>query len=153
MAWSKRRAGKNGIDTFKTRMKSKWHVYVLKQTILFQSCLVFYFLRVIHSFTTIVAVSTYYYNTYCTHTCHVFRSTPPVPMTKYNLEEFKPVQYEAVFLNRPYLDHLCKYGVYIFIISSQLLLSDSLRYTRALLSCMQVDNTCLPKHTLSEPPL
>ncbi|XP_052813115.1 uncharacterized protein LOC128240501 isoform X5 [Mya arenaria] len=42
--------------------------------------------------------------------------TPPihyhrtrVPMVKYNLEEFKPVQYEAIFLNRPYLDHLCKY--------------------------------------------
>ncbi|WAR10696.1 OBSCN-like protein, partial [Mya arenaria] len=32
-----------------------------------------------------------------------------LPMVKYNLEEFKPVQYEAIFLNRPYLDHLCKY--------------------------------------------
>ncbi|KAH3753169.1 hypothetical protein DPMN_187800 [Dreissena polymorpha] len=29
---------------------------------------------------------------------------------RHNLDEYKPVQYEAVFLsNRPYLDHLCKY--------------------------------------------
>ena len=34
----------------------------------------------------------------------------PVAMTRYALQEYKPVEYEAIFLNRPYFDVLYKYG-------------------------------------------